>query len=219
MAIIQETVTANGSFSNLSISRKTTKTGNITWTLPSLPDGYTIISTSLTANLNISMLLGSCTVTINSNKYTSSSSLSIDMGTTLKSSLSVSAVGKNNLSYGTVSISNIVYTITYSYDDGSSEPPVISILSQDLSKISSINGKDRCTVSFNCDKALSYWEARATLPNVIPSHGVGLLVESGTLSKGETGYVYVDDDELTNGDANYTITIYGQTSDGVWSDE
>lgn len=219
MAIIQETVTANGSFSNLSISRKTTKTGNITWTLPSLPDGYTIISTSLTANLNISMILGSCTVTINSKQYTSSSSLSINMGTTLKSSLSVSAVGKNNFSYGTVSISNIVYSITYSYDDGSSEPPVINILSQDLSKISSISGKDRCTVSFNCDKALSYWEARATLPNVTPSHGVGLLVESGTLSKGETGYVYVDDDELTNGDANYTITIYGQTSDGVWSDE
>lgn len=219
MAIIQETVTANGSFSNLSISRKTTKTGNITWTLPSLPDGYTIISTSLTANLNISMILGSCTVTINSKQYTSSSSLSINMGTTLKSSLTVSAVGKNNFSYGTVSISNIVYSITYSYDDGSSEPPVINILSQDLSKISSISGKDRCTVSFNCDKALSYWEARATLPNVTPSHGVGLLVESGTLSKGETGYVYVDDDELTNGDANYTITIYGQTSDGVWSDE
>ena len=219
MAIIQETVTANGSFSDLSISRKTTKTGNITWTLPSLPDGYTIISTSLTANLNISMVLGSCTVTINSKQYTSSSSLNIDMGTTLKSSLSVSAVGKNNYSYGTVSISNIVYSITYSYDDGSSDPPVINILSQDLSKISSISGKDRCTVSFNCDKALSYWEARATLPNVTPSHGVGLLVESGTLSKGETGYVYVDDDELTNGDANYTITIYGQTSDGVWSDE
>lgn len=219
MAIIQETVTANGSFSDLSISRKTTKTGNITWTLPSLPDGYTIISTSLTANLNISMILGSCTVTINSKQYTSSSSLSINMGTTLKSSLTVSAVGKNILSYGTVSISNIVYSITYSYDDGSSEPPVINILSQDLSKISSISGKDRCTVSFNCDKALSYWEARATLPNVTPSHGVGLLVESGTLSKGETGYVYVDDEELTNGDANYTITIYGQTSDGVWSDE
>lgn len=219
MAIIQETVIANGSFSDLSISRKTTKTGNITWTLPSLPDGYTIISTSLTANLNISMILGSCTVTINSKQYTSSSSLSIDMGTTLKSSLSVSAVGKNILSYGTVSISDIVYSITYSYDDGSSAPPVINILSQDLSKISSISGKDRCTVSFNCDKALSYWEARATLPNVTPSHGVGLLVESGTLSKGETGYVYVDDDELTNGDANYTITIYGQTSDGVWSDE
>ena len=219
MAIIQETVTANGSFSDLSISRKTTKTGNITWTLPNIPDGATIISTSLTANLNISMILGSCTVTINSKQYTSSSSLSIDMGTTLKSSLSVSAVGKNIFSYGTVSISNIVYSITYSYDDGSSAPPVINILSQDLSKISSINGKDRCTVSFNCDKALSYWEARATLPNVTPSHGVGLLVESGTLSEGETGYVYVDDEELTNGDANYTITIYGQTSDGVWSDE
>lgn len=219
MAIIQETVTASGSFSDLSISRTSTKSGNITWNIPTLPENSTIISTSLTANLNISMILGSCTVTINGSSYTSSSSLNIDLGTSTTSSLSVSAKGKNIFSYGTVSISNIVYSITYSYDDGSSEPPVINILSQDLSKISSISGKDRCTVSFNCDKALSYWEARATLPNVTPSHGVGLLVESGTLSKGETGYVYVDDEELTNGDANYTITIYGQTSDGVWSDE
>lgn len=219
MATIQENVSVNGTFSNLSISRKTTKTGNITWTLPNIPDGATIISTSLTANLNISMTLGSCTVTINSKQYTSSSSLSIDMGTTLKSSLTVSAVGKNNFSYGTVSISNIVYTITYSYNDGKSEKPVVNILSQDVTKISSVSSKDRCTVSFNSNVELSYWEARATTPSQTPSHGVGLLVESGSLANGATGYVYVDDEELTNGDLNYTVTIYGQNTDGVWSDE
>ena len=109
-----------------------------------------------------------------------------------------------------------IYSIKYYFD---SYYPLIFIQSQDVSKISSISGKDRCTVSFISDQELQSWEARATLPNVTPSHGVGLLVESGTLSEGSTGYVYVDDEELTNGDANYTIAIYGQNSNGVWSDE
>ena len=98
------------------------------------------------------------------------------------------------------------------------DPPIITIQSQDVTKISSITGYDRCTVTFTSDQALTYWEARATTTQT-PAHGVGLLVESGTLSKGETGYVYVDDEELTNGDLNYTITIYGQNADGRWSDE
>ena len=49
------TLTSNGSFSSLSISGSGTKSGNITFTPPTLPDGATIISTLLTANLNISM--------------------------------------------------------------------------------------------------------------------------------------------------------------------
>ena len=58
-------LTSNGSFSSLSISGSGTKSGNITFTPPTLPDGATIISTSLTANLNISMTRGSTKVTIN----------------------------------------------------------------------------------------------------------------------------------------------------------
>ena len=107
------TLTSNGSFSSLSISGSGTKNGNITFTPPTLPDGATIISTSLTANLDISMRLGSTTVTINGNTYSSSSSLSINLGTSLISSLSVSAKGSSFLSRGTVSITNIVYTVNY----------------------------------------------------------------------------------------------------------
>ena len=107
------TLTSNGSFSSLSISGSGTKSGNITFTPPALPDGATIISTSLTANLNISMRLGSANVTINGNTYSSSSSLSIDLGTSLINSLSVSAKGRNFFSRGTVSITNIVYTVNY----------------------------------------------------------------------------------------------------------
>ena len=107
------TLTSNGSFSSLSISGSGTKNGNITFTPPTLPDGATIISTSLTANLNISMRRGSTNVTINGSKYSSSSSLSIDLGTSLISSLSVSAKGSSFLAKGTVSITNIVYTVNY----------------------------------------------------------------------------------------------------------
>ena len=107
------TLTSNGSFSSLSISGSGTKSGNITFTPPTLPDGATIISTSLTANLNISMRLGSAKVTINGNTYSSSSSLSINLGTSLINSLSVSAKGSSFLAKGTVSITNIVYTVNY----------------------------------------------------------------------------------------------------------
>lgn len=106
-------LTSNGSFSSLSISGSGTKSGNITFTPPTLPDGATIISTSLTANLDISMRLGSAKVTINGSTYSSSSSLSINLGTSLISSLSVSAKGSSFLSRGTVSITNIVYTVNY----------------------------------------------------------------------------------------------------------
>ena len=107
------TLTSNGSFSSLSISGSGTKNGNITFTPPTLPDGATIISTSLTAYLDISMRLGSAKVTINGNTYSSSSSLSINLGTSLISSLSVSAKGSSFLARGTVSITNIVYTVNY----------------------------------------------------------------------------------------------------------
>lgn len=218
MATKQETITVNGSFSNLSISGKSSKSGNMTWTLPSLPDGCTIISTSLTASCTLSMILSSATYTINGTSYSSSTSILLDLGTSLISSMNVTVQGKSSFSYGSLSISNIVYSITYSYEE-KANPPVITIQSQDRSKISSVSGYDRCTVAFTADQALSYWEARATIQGVTPTHGVGLLVESGTLNSGETGYVYVDDEELTNGDIEYIVTIFGQNSDGTWSDE
>lgn len=219
MSIKQETVSVNGSFTSLSISGTTSKSGNMTWTLPTLHDGYTVISTSLEASCTLSMSRGNGTYTINGNSYNYSTSISLDLGTTLISSMNVTAKGGNKNARGTFSISNIVYTITYEYDDGSSTPPIITIQSQDKDKISNVTGYDRCTVSFTSDQALSYWEARATTQGVTPAHGVGLLVESGTLGDGEMGYVYVDDEELTNGDSEYTVSIFGQNADGVWSDE
>ncbi len=98
-------------------------------------------------------------------------------------------------------------------------PPTITIQTPDKSVISSISGYSRCTCLFTADQALSRWEARATLQGVTPARGVGLLVESGTtLAQGANGSVYVDAAELTNGDGQYTISIYGRNNSGYWSD-
>lgn len=118
MAIRTGSATSNGSFSSLSISGNTSKSGNMSWSSPTLPDGATITGTTLTANLTASMTRGSATITINGDTYYGSSSLSYDLGTTLKTSLSVTAKGGNKNATGTVSISNIVYTVNYQYDDG-----------------------------------------------------------------------------------------------------
>ena len=116
MAIQIGNATSNGSFSDISISGTGTKNGNITWDAPSLPSNATITSTTLTASLNINMILSTATVTINGTSYKSSSELNINLGTTMQTSLSVTCKGDKRYSYGTVSISNIVYTVTYQYE-------------------------------------------------------------------------------------------------------
>lgn len=107
----------------------------------------------------------------------------------------------------------------YGYIPSAGTAPVINIQSQNVTKISRVAGYDQCIVTFIADQELTYWEARATTSSQTPAHGVGLLVESGTLAEGETGYIYVDDEELTNGDLQYRIDIYGKNSSGVWSDD
>lgn len=96
-------------------------------------------------------------------------------------------------------------------------PPVITVGTPSRSIISDESGVNQCTCTFTSDLPLQAWEARAT-KGVTPARGVGLLVESGTtLAAGATGTVVVDWDELTNGDGEYVITVYGQSTDGVWS--
>ena len=118
MAMQTGNATSNGSFLNISISGTGTKTGNITWDAPSLPSNATITSTTLTASLNINMILSTASVTINGTSYKSSSELNINLGTTMQTSLSVTCKGNKRYSRGTVSISNIVYTVTYQYEQG-----------------------------------------------------------------------------------------------------
>ena len=98
--------------------------------------------------------------------------------------------------------------------------PTIMIGSQDIGKVSDEEGFTRCTVQFGTDQALDKWEARATPKGTTPARGVGILVHSGTtVSAGGYGVVYVDYNELTDGDSDYIITIYGHSSSSkYWSD-
>lgn len=101
---------------------------------------------------------------------------------------------------------------------GGNPPPVITVGTPSRSIISDESGVNQCVCTFTSDLALQAWEARAT-KGVTPARGVGLLVESGTtLAAGATGTVVVDWNELTNGDGEYVITVYGQSTDGVWSE-
>lgn len=97
-------------------------------------------------------------------------------------------------------------------------PPVITVGTPSRTIISDEDGYDQCVCTFRSDLDLQAWEARATKAGTTPARGVGLLVESGTtLAANTDATVIVDDEELTNGDGEYTITVYGQSTGGVWS--
>ena len=206
-------VTATGSFSSLSIRGKSNKSGNITWTVPELPSGAVIKSTTLTGVTDSYVTVGSVTCTINGSSQGPNAAFAIDLGTTLRSSVAVTAKGSSSWGIGSLSISNIVYTVVY---DG---PPVIAVGVPDKTRISDEAGHDACVCTFTADQDLSAWEARATRDGVTPARGVGLLVESGgSLAAGEAGTVSVLDEELTGGDGMYTITVYGCGTNGLWSE-
>jgi len=126
----------------------------------------------------------------------------------------------------TYEVSGYVYTIanvsanhTITVTSSGGNPPVITVGTPNVQVISSVTGHDQCVCTFTSDLALSQWEARATKAGVTPARGVGLLVESGgALAANTNATIYVENEELTNGDGVYTITVYGQSTGGVWSE-
>lgn len=105
--------------------------------------------------------------------------------------------------------------VTYST---SADPPIITVGTPSTIIISDESGHDQCTCTFESDTALSQWEARATKAGTTPARGVGLLVESGgALAAHTSATIIIDDEELTQGDGEYTITVYGLSTGGVWS--
>ena len=128
----------------------------------------------------------------------------------------------------TYSISGYIYTYTVSNVTAdhtivftastSGDPPVITVGTPSRTIISDESGYDQCVCTFVSDLPLQQWEARATKSGVTPARGVGLLVESGTtLAANTNATIYVENEELTQGDGEYTITVYGQSTGGVWS--
>lgn len=120
--------------------------------------------------------------------------------------------------YASSSVSNWL-CISEATFDYSLPAPIITVISADKAKISDELNMNECICYFTADVDLSEWEARATLEGASKGRGIGLLVESGTnLTAGENGLVSVLDTELTDGDGDYVISIYGKSSDGEWSE-
>lgn len=91
----------------------------------------------------------------------------------------------------------------------------ITILDYSRSKLGKTMGTNKCTVSFKADQDLIAWEARANSGTGV---GVGLLVgEGGVLLADVTATFDVDTEELTLGDKEYTIKVYGKNTVGEWS--
>lgn len=118
----------------------------------------------------------------------------------------------------TTSIENSNLPPMYLFIEAGGNPPTITVGTPSRTIISDESGYDQCVCTFQSDIDLQAWEARATKSGTTPARGVGLLVESGTtLAANTDATIYVDNEELTNGDGEYTITVYGQSTGGVWS--
>ena len=122
---------------------------------------------------------------------------------------------KNTQSYYYIYGAEIEVTYTVPAD----VPPVITVGTPSTERISAITDYDQCVCTFTSDLALQAWEARATKAGTTPARGVGLLVESGgSLAANTPATIYVENEELTDGDGQYTITVYGQSTAGIWSE-
>ncbi len=93
--------------------------------------------------------------------------------------------------------------------------PSLDIIAYSRSKIGKEEGINECQVQFVSDQVLTEWEARV---DEVPDTQTGYLVGNGTLlSEGEIAEFTIEALELTEGDKEYTIKVYGKNADGVWS--
>lgn len=165
---------------------------------------------------------GDCIKSCNVLQVSSDGSDWENVGTfTGNTSCSFNSINKTDVKYVRIyassSVSNwlCISEATFNY---SLPAPIITVISADKAKISDEINMNECICYFTADVDLSEWEARATLEGASKGRGVGLLVESGTeLKAGENGLVSVLDTELTNGDGDYVVSIYGKGSNGEWS--
>jgi hypothetical protein len=117
--------------------------------------------------------------------------------------------------------------------------PVIDVVNFNKSKISDESNMDVSTATFKCtNTTLERFEVRAVKSGNEIGRGKGLLVEldnalypSETLTCGEdvtpndykllintNQTITIDDEELSQGDGGYTISIYAQSSGGEWNE-
>ena len=113
MATLTSTPTISPS--SLSVSGKNSVSATISWTCPTLPSNAIVSSCVLAGTATASMSKGSATIKVNNTTVSSGSSFSINLGTAnTTSSVAVTATGSTGNAKGTVTFSNLNYTVTYS---------------------------------------------------------------------------------------------------------
>lgn len=119
------TITSTPTATSLSISGTSAKSGTISWSMPTVPNDATVTSRVLTGTVSISMSKGTCrNLNINGQSVTAvnGTAFEINLGAnSTTTSVATSATGNNKNATGTVSFTNLVYTVTY-------ELPVESVL-------------------------------------------------------------------------------------------
>ena len=210
-------VTANAT-ANLSANGTSTASGTITWTKPTLPADATITSVRISGRWSWGGKGNITRVTISGVNTSADTAFDIALANSVNPPITITCVGNNKNATG----SNFRWTdliVTYTYSVPVLDPPVITVGTPNTYAISDETGHDQCVCTFSSDLALSQWEARATKSGVTPARGVGLLVESGgALAANTNATLYIENEELTDGDGVYTITVYGQSIDGIWSE-
>lgn len=93
--------------------------------------------------------------------------------------------------------------------------PTLTVVSASVSKVSQVSGCDTCTVVFSCDIDLQEFQVRATLAGASRGVGIGDLLFSDTnISAGQSITVTIDGDDITQGDGDYVISLWGKAIDG-----
>ena len=108
------TITSIPTAGSLTVNGNTQVSGTISWSKPTVPSDATITSCVLTGTATASISKGGATITVNGTTVESGSQFTINLGTANNTtSVTTTAKGGNKNANGTVSFSNLVYTVTY----------------------------------------------------------------------------------------------------------
>ena len=108
------TITSTPTGSTLTANKNKEVNGTISWSKPTVPSGATISSCVLTGKATASMSNGSVTITVNGTSVTSGSTFTINLGTdNSTTSVTTTIKGTSNKASGSVSFSELLYTVTY----------------------------------------------------------------------------------------------------------
>jgi len=102
----------------------------------------------------------------------------------------------------------------YSTSGGDTTPPTTTILDTDTTIISRVDGKDKCTVTFEANEPIV--EYRVMLGGTSYDTGTLLASDTGSWDSGEDIEVVIDDADIP-AEGQYRINIYTKDAAGNWT--